>query len=111
MILRTREPSRHRVNAPLVLVLLDDVRWADVAYALFELSIVDAAISRLLIRRLVRATPPPEIPPQIVSSTPFAGLVLSGAPCSQLRTEHDQALHAAGKLGESEALDRALAHL
>jgi len=107
------------VNAPLVEVLLDDARLADVAHALFELSVVDASISRLIVRRLIRAAPPPEVPAQIARSAPFAAVVLFQTPddpalaaaCARLRAEHDRTLQTAGKLSEATAFERALSDL
>jgi len=100
-------------------VLLDDARLADVAHALFELSIVDASISRLIVRRLIREGPPPEVPAQIARSAPFAEVVLFQTPgdpalaaaCARLRAVHDRTLQTAGKLSEAAALERALANL
>lgn len=92
-----------------MVVLLDDARLSDVVHALFDLSIVDAAISRLTVRRLVRTTPPPEVPAQIARSAPFASVVLTSAPAGGLREEHDRLLGAAGKLEETAGLERALA--
>jgi RecB family exonuclease len=108
------------VNAPLVVVLLDDARLADAALALFDLPMVDASISRLLVRRLVRHTAPAEIPAQVAHSAPFAALVLSGAASEapafaraseRLRADHDRALKHAGMLDERTALEHALAML
>jgi RecB family exonuclease len=92
-----------------VVVLLDDARLSDVVHALFELSIVDAAISRLTVRRLVRTTPPSDVPAQIARSAPFASAVLASELAPGLRAEHDRLLAAAGKLEETDGLERALA--
>ncbi len=102
-----------------MVILLDDARLSDVFRTLFGLSVADATVSRLLVRRLVRRSPPPGLPPQIARSPGFAALVLSaganGTPfaqeCERLRAEHDRLLAAAERLGEEVAIARALERL